>query len=418
MSSVRDQLAKLGVAYDRHPAADGHNPDIAAEWNAYLGSPKQQPDGIRPVENWRDFYLGDKPHDERVAFFEAEGKRGISTVGAWGLFLSMRRVIEKALADKVDSLLILEDDVVFHKDTIDLWPVIRSELPTDWQIFQLGAMQLHWEDNWISWKSQHLYKCRGSSIAAHAVALRRPAMQAIMDRSRHPDLPFDVGPLQEVKRLFRDKCFTAYPNLVIQDAKDSEIGMSKIFFDESKKSENIYRWKWDEYGPEVLRASNSTTKAKRPEPQALQDLTTTFMQPYLQKPGSVDRVIVVMSPDTEQDRDGFIALLSAQKDSGDSAPIVLIDDLAHVPALRTAGLAFEYVPDAATLERALPQGRDATLVLLRRLSILRRKWLPQRIIALGDGAHARLAAWRASPFEIDTPGSDLATDEELALSSE
>lgn len=410
MSSVAKQLAMLGIAHQRHSATDGKTPQVAAEWQAYLTSPPVSGDPQRRVTDWRDFYQGDKPHASRVAFFETTRReRGISTAGAWGLFLSMRAVIRKAVADEVESLLILEDDVLFHRDSIDLWPRLISELPPDWQILQLGAMQTHWDDSWIVWHSQHLYKCHGSSFAAHAVALRRPALRAVLDRAEIPDLPFDIGPLQEVKRIFRDKCFTAYPNLVIQDAQDSEIGMSRVFFQESRKAENLYRWTWGDYGAQVLRPFEAP---RRPKPTTngaalLPREKPAYLQPYYAAPGAAERMVFVFGPEDAAEAARFVEMLARLKQDKAIAPIALIDDLGHIPALRSAGIAFEYVPPAEAYRRVLRPDRDAEMVIARRLSIIRRKWLPTRIMALGTGGHARLAAWRASPFEGTAPGSDL-----------
>jgi GR25 family glycosyltransferase involved in LPS biosynthesis len=412
LSSVSHQLDMLNITYHRHTACDGQTPQVAADWAAYQRETKVASDGVRSVSDWRDFYLGDKPHHERVAFFEKERGPALASAGAWALFQSMREVVKSAVADNVESLLILEDDVRFHRDTISLWPKIASELPVDWQVFQLGAMQLHWEEDWINWHSQHLYQCNGSSIAAHAVALKRDAMRAVLARSQTPDLPFDVGPLQEVKRLYRDRCFTAYPNLAIQDPSDTEIGMSKIFFQEAQKDDNIYRWKWKDYGPDVLRpVLNDAVKPKanqKAEPPQVSPL-----QPYSAGVNTAERVIVVFGPKDAQESAAFIALLKSQKDQGEIAPIVLLDGFDHIPQLRDAGLAFEYVPPEHVYEDALPFDRSAALIVARRLSIIRRKWAPTRIIALGQNAQPRLAAWRASVFETNVMGPDLASDADL-----
>jgi GR25 family glycosyltransferase involved in LPS biosynthesis len=408
MSRVAAQLEALGIQYVRQPAIDGNQPAVKAEWLQYLQAAAQPPDLQRQVRDWRDFYLGDRPHSSRVAFFEANrGPRAISTAGAWGLYLSMREAIGAALSDNVERLLILEDDVVFHRDTIDLWPIAKSELPDDWQILQLGAMQTHWEENWITWHSQHLYMCNGSSFAAHAIGLRRQAMAAIMNRARAPDLPFDIGPLTEAKRLFSNKCYTVYPNIAIQEGRDTDIGMSMIFDQERQKQDNVYRWTWTDYGSSVLRpVPNRAVKAKSDTSAA----GPAFLQPYGKTPGAAERVIVVFGPKSDLEAERYVKMLGSLKAAGEVAPIVLIDDLAHIQALRKSELAFEYIAKPEGLAASLPAGRNVDLVIARRLAILRRKWLPRRIMALGDGAKERLALWRASPFEQAEFGADLAVD--------
>jgi GR25 family glycosyltransferase involved in LPS biosynthesis len=414
MSSVQDQLGRLGIGYTRHAATDGKDMAVARDWQNYFNAPVVSPDNFRPVLDWRDFYLGDKPHIARVAFFEKErSTRALATSGAWGLFLSMREVIEKALADKVERLLILEDDVRFHRDTVDLWPLVLSELPEDWQILQLGSMQLHWDDSWIEWHSQHLYKCNGSSFAGHAFALKPLAMRAILQRSKVLDLPFDIGALQEAKRIFRDQCFTAYPNIAIQDTQDSEIGMSLIFDEEAKKKVNKYRWVWEDYTLADLRPVGSSVGGKSDAIAPDEAPQNNYLQPYDAEQGSVERVIVVFGPETAETAEAFIGLLKEQKERGEIAPIVLIDDLAYIPSLRHAELAFEYVPTLEDYEKIFYADALPLLVVERRLSIIRRKWLPRRIMALGPKGHARLETWRASPFEQAEFGADLAFGDDL-----
>ena len=422
MSAVADQLTRLGVQFERFSAFDGQTPQVAAEWQAYSDKQRSLSNDPRQVENWRDFYLGDKPHEARVQFFEKNrGQPAIATTGAWGVYRSMRSVIQNAVASNVESLLILEDDVLFHRDTVEIWQKVTAELPKNWQILQLGAMQLHWEDDWIEWHSQHLYKCLGSSLACHAVALRSDAMRAILARSHDPDLPFDIGPMTEVKRIYQNRCFTVYPNLAIQDAKDSEIGMSQIFASEAKKTNNVYRWDWSLYGPSTLRANGSTTKkatgVRAPRNDAPPEIVSG-LQPYSAPEGAAERFIFIFSSENEIMTDRYALLLKEQKDKGKIAPIALIDDLKLVPLLRQNGIVFEYVPSAKRYAAGLPSNRDPELVIARRLHLLRIKWRPRRIIALGSAAEARLAYWRKSPFEQSSMGPDLLTEPDQSDSSE
>src|SRR6185312_13257753 len=127
----------------------------------------------------------------------------------------------------------------------------------------LGAMQLHWEPSWINWHSKNLYKCNGSSIGAHAVGLRCDVFPALLDACRKRDLPFDIGALHVVKRQYRDRSFTFFPNLVIQDATDTEIGTSTIFFREARQETNIYRWQISHYGLDAIKAQLNREDTRR-----------------------------------------------------------------------------------------------------------------------------------------------------------
>jgi GR25 family glycosyltransferase involved in LPS biosynthesis len=259
MAKLRPQLERLGIAFERFPAIDGHAPAVAAEWQAYAGQNLALlPGDMRPVRNYREFYLDYETDLARVAFFEAErGAKAIATPGAWGLLKSMTTVFERALALGWQSLLVLEDDVLFHDDSLALFERCMAQLPADWTILQLGAMQLHWESDWISWHSDNLYRCHGSSHGAHAFGLRADVLPMLLERCRVADLPFDIGALHTLKRHHAESCFTVFPNLAIQDATDSDIGMSTIFFREARSIDNIYRWHLPDYGPDAIKAATA-----------------------------------------------------------------------------------------------------------------------------------------------------------------
>jgi GR25 family glycosyltransferase involved in LPS biosynthesis len=257
MAKLRPQLERLGIAFERFSAIDGHAPAVMAEWQAYARrNLVLLPGNMRPVRNWREFYLDYESDLARVAFFEAErGAKAIATPGAWGLLKSMTAIFERALALGWQSLLVLEDDVLFHDDSLALFDRCMAELPTDWTILQLGAMQLHWESDWISWHSDNLYRCHGSSHGAHAFGLRADVLPMLLERCRMADLPFDIGALHTIKRRHAESCFTVFPNLAIQDATDSDIGMSTLFFREARSVDNLYRWHLPDYGLDGIKAA-------------------------------------------------------------------------------------------------------------------------------------------------------------------
>ena len=260
LANVSAQLQHLGITFERFPAVDGQDPEVSAEWLAYAqGEPARLPDGARPVTSWREFYLDYDSELARVAFFEAQRGRAISTAGAWGLLRSMTAVVERAVSEGWQSVLILEDDVLFHKDALALFERCVSQLPPDWKILQLGALQIHWQNDWITWHSDNLYLCHGSSIGAHACALRAEVLPELLECCRARDLPYDVGALHTIKRRHAAHCFTMFPNLAIQDATDSDIGSSTMFFGEARRVDNIYRWYLPDYGLAAIEARAAAT---------------------------------------------------------------------------------------------------------------------------------------------------------------
>jgi GR25 family glycosyltransferase involved in LPS biosynthesis len=425
-------------------AVDGQGGEALAAWQSHVARPLvEPPPGGRPVTSYREFYLDHQSEQARVAFIEQRtGKKGIASPGAMGLLLSMTALVERALDEGWESVLILEDDVLFHRDTTALFERSLDELPPDWVILQLGAMQLHWEEDWITWHSRHLYRCHGSSIGAHAVGLRRPALVPLLEGCRRHDLPFDIGALHGVKRRFADRCFTVFPNVAIQDASDSEIGMSTLFFREARKVDNLYRWHLPDYGPATIgmtapgrgksdarhqeypgrepvpvshhrtpsallaraRAALAARLPGRPSPAwsppsarstaAGGEPVKGGLQPLRVNGGrsAAVHVLAVVVGLAEEELEAVV-----ERTAGDRAVVpVFLTDQDGFAVFRTRRLAFEYLPPPA----ARP-GLDWELYRLRRLALLRRKWQPVRIVAFGSEASALVRAWRDSPFEDD-----------------
>jgi len=63
-----------------------------------------------------------------------------TTPGAWGCYRSHRAVIEAALAEGTESLLILEDDVTFLRGFVER--LAGLEVPADCQMLYLGGQHL------------------------------------------------------------------------------------------------------------------------------------------------------------------------------------------------------------------------------------------------------------------------------------
>jgi hypothetical protein len=83
-------------------------------------------------------------------------------------------------------------------------------------------------------------------------------------KSEEMMLPFDLGALHTVKRMFASRCFVMYPNLFIQDTTDTDIGDSAVQLSEAAKPHNVYRWRTVDYErPSANPASGSSSRPSR-----------------------------------------------------------------------------------------------------------------------------------------------------------
>jgi len=95
----------------------------------------------------------------------------VANDASWGCFRSHQGVIEQALNDQVESLLILEDDALCHPDFEELFTAFSKELPSDWQWVYLGGQHIQRELGLPIPISEHVYRPYNAH-RAHAYVFR------------------------------------------------------------------------------------------------------------------------------------------------------------------------------------------------------------------------------------------------------
>ncbi|MBX9751574.1 MAG: glycosyltransferase family 25 protein, partial [Roseococcus sp.] len=249
-AAMQGRLARAGITAQRVAAVDGRFPGIAAEFAEYAAQPPlPRPAGVRPVTSSWQFYRDHDSQQARIAFEEGRaGRKAIASAGALAYLITWQEILERALADGVESLLVLDDDVAFHRDFPDLLAAAQAELPPDWLVLQLGTLQYNWDREAVAPAGRHLYRTEGSAIGSHAVGLRFEVMPFLLELVKRRDLPFDTGPLSAATLAFRERCFVVTPNAAIQVLEDSDIGTSD--FQKTRTLESAagtYRWHLPDY---------------------------------------------------------------------------------------------------------------------------------------------------------------------------
>ena len=246
--SISSSASKVGIPLERFPAVDGTDSSVRALYEEYAESPLiSVAESIR-ITNTRDLRRADAPHMARVAFFEQKAKRkAIGSPGAWGYLCTMIGILRDAIEAGHDTILVLDDDCQFHRSTDSLAAQQSAELPEDWLIWQLGALQYNWSDNAIDWCGDGLYSCHGTSVGSHATVLRAGVLPMILNECERFDLPYDEGPLFLPKAVFPRQCLTSYPNIAIQDIADSDISDTTAQQAKKHKISEIYRWTVSDY---------------------------------------------------------------------------------------------------------------------------------------------------------------------------
>jgi GR25 family glycosyltransferase involved in LPS biosynthesis len=248
MARMDRLLSAFEIGFERFPASDGALPESRQEWLSYTARAAEAAAALpSAITSSREFYSDYESQLDRLRFMVSKsGQPPIRTPGAWGYLLTMERLLERVLHDNKRQVLIFDDDIGLLRDTNQVFRAAVRELPKSWLVFQLGTMQLNWQD--AATYSEHLYCPNGFNFGSHAVGLRAEALPLLLLHTLNKLLPYDLGALNAVHRHYPAECFCAAPNIAIQDNTESDIGSSDAVATQPADALNRrLRWDLDRY---------------------------------------------------------------------------------------------------------------------------------------------------------------------------
>lgn len=132
-----------------------------------------------------------------------EGVQVARMSGAWGCYRSHLRVIEDALTDGCEAVLVFEDDAVFATDFSERAKCFVEAVPVDWHQIYLGGQHLGTDSNPPEMVNEDVLRCRNVN-RTHAYAIRRSMMRDVYRTlSSLPKDPQDAQDLHIDHRLGR-----------------------------------------------------------------------------------------------------------------------------------------------------------------------------------------------------------------------
>lgn len=140
--------------------------------------------------------------------------------GAWGCRQSWARVLEQALADNVQSLLVLEDDAMWRPEFTEDANAFFAELPVDWQVAFLGGQNMTTPVR-ITERVARVRNCQRT----HAIAMQKDGLRFVYKTIANADRHIDhiLGPACGKN----PNAYQATPFLVGQAATQSDISGRK-----------------------------------------------------------------------------------------------------------------------------------------------------------------------------------------------
>jgi glycosyl transferase, family 25 len=131
------------------------------------------------------------------------------SAGAYGCLQSNLAVVKHARDEGWPSVLVLEDDVVFHESLTSRLPQLMAQVPADWDMLFLGGMH---RDEPVRVRENLLRLT--STTSTYAYAVRSTVYQAFLDTHADSREPVDVR-----NRLLQERfnCYCFFPHLAWVD---------------------------------------------------------------------------------------------------------------------------------------------------------------------------------------------------------
>lgn len=126
-----------------------------------------------------------------LVFRYAQEKKQPGVVGAFLSHRSLLKHLEQGPGQPGDAHLILEDDAFLPSDFWDQWSVVASEIPTDWDIVQLGVTYPNLKHLGGS-KRLHAHQGPRGNVGAFAYIVRHGSLPKINQHISRMSDPIDV----------------------------------------------------------------------------------------------------------------------------------------------------------------------------------------------------------------------------------
>jgi hypothetical protein len=232
MNTYFDKIYVLNL--DRRPDRMEAMERNFAKWNIYNWVRFPAVDGsLSPhYEEWKHYSKQRLTRLEKMKYH----RKAIGSYGSWGILKSMFNLLTDAKNKGYKRILVLQDDLLYHKSFEKEFVKIPTYIPDTWKLLYLGATQHIWTS---VLSSKNFYHPNGTADGAFAVGIDKSIYQNLLDEIIKFDMPVDSGALRTLQSQYPYDSYVIYPNLIIADIRDSDLRQSRDLVAYGRK------FKWD-----------------------------------------------------------------------------------------------------------------------------------------------------------------------------
>lgn len=156
--------------------------------------------------------------------------------GQWGCLQSHINILEDAIENNYQNIIILEDDIILKNKWSNILEKLHNIMNEDKKLIYLGASQHSWEN--IQFTENYYFA--NNSTGTFAYMVHSDFFSILLNTFKQKRKPVD-NYLTDIQKKYNEKCVVMFPNNIICNLENSNIGMERnneIFFK---------KFKWDIY---------------------------------------------------------------------------------------------------------------------------------------------------------------------------
>ena len=134
--------------------------------------------------------------------------------GTLGCLLSHKAIIEDAIKNNYNKILVFEDDVIFDKKFIKKFNTKYVHIPSNYDLLYLGCSQTLDYNIWDTMKMYDNYYIprKSNGAGAFAIIINKSIFADLVKHAAKMDKPYDTLIIDNI--LPRKKVFSLYPHLI------------------------------------------------------------------------------------------------------------------------------------------------------------------------------------------------------------
>lgn len=176
--------------------------------------------------------INGKLKDKEYALFT--NKTNIPTLGCYGNLLTFIQLMQDAIKNNYNSILILEPDIYFCTEFANKLEQYTDLLTNDYKILFLGASQHVWKNIYII---DNRYYHPHLTCGAFAWSLKRSVFEEYLQLLETMTKPTDIITFNLFKK-YTEKCYVIYPSLICCNVTNSNTNNKR----NQKELTNKFKW--------------------------------------------------------------------------------------------------------------------------------------------------------------------------------